>query len=181
MEVFCCSHIEIKGAGYRKINHRGVLKCRCYNAGMRPEHGFESLAPAFGLPKKVTELVLILCTVLPPRYLKLNLTAQPDRMDGFIRYSVADAKLEQERRRHREAVGFRRLHLEAQLRHSLPLSPPWPAVSIRRRNGRSPARPRFRRKGLSSWRESGLPACNTRRSGAHSTPEQQIPEHVQPG
>jgi hypothetical protein len=56
---------------------------------------------------------LIFWSVLPPGYLKLNLTAQRDGMDGFIFHGVGHAELEQKSRCNREALRFGLLDLEA--------------------------------------------------------------------
>src|SRR5271155_1504759 len=113
MEIFRRGHIEIEGAGNGKINHDAVLKSRSYDAGMSPEHVFQGLAPAFGFAKKIAQMSLIVRRILPSRYFKLDLTAQRDRMHGFVRHGVGDAELEQQRRSHREALRLRLFDLEA--------------------------------------------------------------------
>src|SRR5579872_1786098 len=75
MKVFCRGHIEIEGAGYGKVNRGTVLKRGSDNAGVSPEHGFQSLTPAFGVAKEIAQLLLIFGTILPLCDLKLNLAA----------------------------------------------------------------------------------------------------------
>src|SRR4029077_951330 len=93
VEVLGGGYVEIESAGHRKIDQRSSLERRDDQIGMRPQKISQGLAPAAGLAKQIEQVLLIFGRVFAAGDLKLNLTAQRNRVNCLFRIGVGQAKL----------------------------------------------------------------------------------------